>query len=329
MYICILNIDYQNIASAGLRPGTKSDPAPFLKEHSIEYNFLRKKDLHYHLHALIEKRFDLYFNLCDGAKGEDIPGIEVVQLLEKANVAFTGADSSFYEPSRLQMKNACSVVDVAYPPGVMISTIDNFKMKTQHLKFPLIVKHPNSFNSIGLTRDSVVYDQSQLELQLKIMINNYDGAFVEEYINGREFTALIAEDPHDAVKPVVFEPMEIIFPEGETFKHFDLKWKSHNSMKYIRCSDDGLAQNISNASSSMFKEMKGKGYARCDLRMNDKGELFMLEINPNCSIYFPPSDPASSDEILFSEFNGHQLFTDLILKSAFNRTSLKTEKFRF
>ena len=56
---------------------------------------------------LIEHGFDLYFNLCDGAADQSTPGIEVVQTLEAHGVAFTGATSVFYEPSREAMKAAC------------------------------------------------------------------------------------------------------------------------------------------------------------------------------------------------------------------------------
>jgi len=319
MRICILNTDIQNSANLQKCAGPIADPKPYLKNHIIENSYIRKKDVESQIAGLLNKGFDLFFNLCDGAEGQDTPGIEVVQLLEKANVAFTGADSAFYEPSRLQMKEACRKVNVAYPPGVLINANDNVKAKTQTLKYPLIVKHPNSYNSIGLTRNSVVNNHEELCFQVKKMISNFKGAFIEEYIIGREFTALIAENPEDYTKPVVFLPMEILFPEGETFKHFDLKWKAHNSMKYIRCSDNELSENISKATAKMFLAMNGTGYARCDLRINQNGEIFMLEINPDCSIYFPATDTASSDEILFTEPNGHQHFTDLILKSAFKR----------
>ncbi len=49
---------------------------------------------------LVREDFDLFFNLCDGAADQDMPGIEVVRVLEDAGVPFTGASSEFYEPSQ-------------------------------------------------------------------------------------------------------------------------------------------------------------------------------------------------------------------------------------
>src|SRR5271169_2220170 len=62
--------------------------------------------------------FDVVINLCDGAWDEDRPGIEVVQALERLGVAFTGAGSSFYDPSREAMKIACYSADIQFPPYV-------------------------------------------------------------------------------------------------------------------------------------------------------------------------------------------------------------------
>ena len=59
--------------------------------------------------ACLEEGYDVYFNLCDGAADEDTPGIEVVQALERHRVPFTGATSTFYEPSREAMKAAESL----------------------------------------------------------------------------------------------------------------------------------------------------------------------------------------------------------------------------
>jgi D-alanine-D-alanine ligase len=45
----------------------------------------------------------------------------------------------------------------------------------------------------------------------------------QEFVDGREFTVLVAENPDDPRNPIAFVPVEVAFPAGETFKHFDLK----------------------------------------------------------------------------------------------------------
>src|SRR5205085_1708857 len=68
---------------------------------------------------IAQQGFDVAFNLCDGAWAEDRPGIEVVQALERINMAFTGAGSVFYEPTREAMKMACESVGVKFPAYLM------------------------------------------------------------------------------------------------------------------------------------------------------------------------------------------------------------------
>ena len=319
MRIAILNVDNKRSKSSISDVEPFADPLPWLSGFIANHYFITKEKYKVEIEAILNESYDVILNLCDGAVGENRPGIEVVELLEKVNVPFTGASSSFYEPSRKEMRKACMNRSILTPWSIEIFHLAELNLLS--LTYPLIVKHPNSYNSIGLTRKSVVYDFDSLSFQVKKMIREFKGALIEEYIEGKEYTALVVENPDDKNNPVVFTPMEICFPQGETFKHFDLKWKSHNSMKYLPVQDTEIFDRINKMSAEMFKEMNGTGYARCDLRMNAKNELFMLEINPNCSIYFPENDPSSADEILYFERDGHKRFTNLILRSAQNRVS--------
>jgi D-alanine-D-alanine ligase len=321
MRICVLNVDNQNSTSAISELEPFADPSPWLKDHNWDRCFIRKKDVNTQLLELLSKKYDLFLNLCDGAENEDRPGIEVVRLLEKAGVAFTGAGSSFYDPSKDEMKEACLKSGVKFPKGINVSSVESIEQIISGMSFPFIVKHQKSYNSIGITKDSVVDNIDDLKNQINRMVNSFGSALVEEYIDGREFTALVVENGDEPEKPFVFTPMEIIFPAGESFKHFDLKWKGHAGMKYIPCDESSIASEISAASSEMFKAMNGTGYGRCDLRMNRSGELFMLEINPNCSIYFPKEDCSSADEILYFEKEGHEKFTQMMIQSAMSRKS--------
>jgi hypothetical protein len=73
------------------------------------------------LGALRHEDFDVFVNLCDGAWDEDRAGIEVVQTLERFNLAFTGAGSAFYEASALLFSSErprAAAPDMAAPPAM-------------------------------------------------------------------------------------------------------------------------------------------------------------------------------------------------------------------
>jgi D-alanine-D-alanine ligase len=66
--------------------------------------------------------------------------------------------------------------------------------------------------------------------------------------------------------------------------------------------------------------MGGNGYARCDFRMEADGTMQMLEINPNCGIFYAPHEPGSADFSLLNDpVYDHHKFLNLIINSAKNR----------
>jgi len=144
-----------------------------------------------------------------------------------------------------------------------------------------------------MTRDSRVETAAALRVQAQKMIDEFGGALIEEFIEGREFSVLVVENADDELEPFAYRPVEFCFPQGESFKHFDLKWKDYEAMTCIQCEDDELAERLKEISKKLFIGLNGAGYGRCDIRMNPDGELFMLEINPNCDVAYPLDEAGS------------------------------------
>ncbi len=317
MKVSVLLVDNQKSCSHISRFEPQINPLPYLKKCQVSCFYLTKKNS-IRILSKYYKDFDVFLNLCDGAKGDDRPGIEVVKFLERHNLPFTGAGSKFYEPSRIQMKKAAIKNKVCVPAYQFFYCEE--EIKTCKLSFPRIVKHYNSYSSIGITKKSLVENPSSFKYQVKRMIKKYGGALVEEYIKGREFTVLVVSSGNEK-NPYVFEPVEIIFPEGEEFKHFDIKWKQHSQMKFVLCKDTSLTDYLKKKSMEIYKTIHGSGYARFDYRIDSQGNVFFLELNPNGSVYYPRKNASSADEILFLHSNGHEVFTSLILNYAFKRKS--------
>ena len=74
----------------------------------------------------------------------------MVQALEKFNVPFTGAGSDFFEPSRDMMKRVCHFYDIQAPAGVFVEDVNTIDRRVTGLRYPLLVKHPNSYASVGM-----------------------------------------------------------------------------------------------------------------------------------------------------------------------------------
>lgn len=296
------------------------DPRPFLSEATWYVATIWYKECAYEIERLVRSgKFDLFFNLCDGAEDQDSPGIEVVKTLERLCVPFTGATSNFYEPSRQEMKAACERQGIPTPKWVITQDDDDVEYAAKHLKFPLFVKHYSSYASVDLSRASKVVTPAGLRRQARKIMTRYGRALVEEYIDGTEFTCLVAENPDDPLSPKTYTPMQYRFPEGETFKHSKMKWVDYDQLSSFPVTDPALDHKLRDISARFFLELGGASFGRCDIRVDRRGKPYMLEINPNCGVYYPPTDPGSADLCLLRDPDGHEGFTRQLVASALKR----------
>jgi D-alanine-D-alanine ligase len=271
-----------------------------------------------HLRSLKEENdFDAYLNLCEGYEEPDYSGLDVVRALETLDLPFTGSDGGFYEPTREEMQSAAEGCGVGFVKGVNVSDVWEVDALTVDLHYPLMVKHPNSFGSTGMTRKSRVENAQELKQQVRRICRRYGSARVEEFIDGREFTAFVVDNPDDLGNPFVYPPAELTIPDGESFLHSQVKWKEYVYLKQV--DDVALANHLKDMTRRLYIAMNGVGYARTDIRMSEMGELFILEINPNNGILYKPEDLGPADIMMEYDPDGHAGFLDRIFRSAMIR----------
>lgn len=325
MRICILDSSYELSQSVFKDVDIPVDPQRYLPDHQCDYQAIHKATAVQQIFTLAKEGYDLFLNLCDGEWDEDRAGIEVVQALEKVGVPFTGADTRFFALDRERLKMACHFWQIRTPASAFAYDNAGIALAARNLRYPMLVKHYNGYGSIGLTANSRVTDEPALYQQAQLMIETFGGALIEEFIDGREFTVLVAENPDDPHDPIGYLPVEFRFPEGETFKHFGVKWESYVDMKCVPVTDDALIAQLQAMGRRAFLAVDGRSYGRCDIRMNDDGELFLLEVNPNCGIFYPPEAMGSADLALFNDPRGHSHFANAIIRAALQHARKNTK----
>ena len=326
MHICLLTT--QNLdADPFPEDDWPCDPRPFMPEATWTVATLTGKvNSVNQVEALIESgKYDLFFNLCDGAADQDIPGIEIIQKLEERQVPYAGACSACYEPTRIEMKEACAKIGVATPNYVVAKTAEDVERAAEALKFPLFVKHHSSYASVDLSRRSRVQSPDGLRIQAKKIMSRHGAALIEEYIDGIECTVLVAENPEDPNQPKTYTPAQYQFPKGESFKHSDLKWVDYEGLSSFPVQDQELADRLRDECARFFVELGAASFGRCDIRVDRLGTPYMLEINPNCGVYYPPKDYGSADICLSLDPEGHEGFTRQLVAAAFGRHRRLTE----
>lgn len=302
--ICILMEDgYKNF-----------EPGFYLKDYSWE-KIVIDTPVADALRGLMKlNKFDVYLNLCEGYDEPYYSGMEVVLALEELGLPFTGADSQFYEPTREEMQSVAERHEIRFVRGANVPGVDDAEALTAGLQYPLMVKHPNSYGSTGMTRKSRVENVRELKQQVRRICGRFGSARVEEFIEGREFTTFVVDNPDNLSEPFVYPPAELQIPDGESFLHSQVKWKEYVYLK--RVEESVLASRLMDMTRRLYSAMSGCGYARCDIRMNNRGELFILEINPNNGILYKPEDLGPADIMMEYDPDGHDGFLDRIFRSA-------------
>jgi D-alanine-D-alanine ligase len=316
MYLCVLS----SITSADDVP---YDPSAHMNGFKWKHYEVKPKNVERQLRDLLNEGVDVFFNLCDGTPDDALSGIGLVELMEKLGVAFTGANSKFFDPSRQEMKAYAKKTNIPTPSWVMVDRVEDVDRVAKRLRFPVLVKPPHGYASVGIRRESRCENMDQLKAQVGIEIQEFGRALLEEFIEGREFTCLIAENPDDPNDPITFKPVEFIFPEGESFKHYNMKWVEYGKMSVAPVNNARIEKVLREQTTRLFKAMDGNGYARCDYRMAADGTIYMLEINPNCGIFYAPHEPGSADFSLINDpVYNHRKFLKLIIRSAQKRQAV-------
>ncbi|MGD0779288.1 MAG: ATP-grasp domain-containing protein [Dehalococcoidales bacterium] len=229
------------------------------------------------------------FNLFEGFYDEPETEALVPAALNALGIPYTGCRSDVLKLAldKASVKEILKEAGVPTPDFQLLSpaTLDTFR-----LDFPCIVKPRAEDASNGITADSLVYDITTLEKQVRLVSESYhSGALVEHFIGGREFNATVMGNAQCVVLPVS-EIAYSLAPDIPRILTFAAKWepKSHyyKGTKVI-CPAKVTEQErefVANTAMSVFKLLVGHGYARIDMRTDEAEKLNVIEVNPNPDI---------------------------------------------
>jgi D-alanine-D-alanine ligase len=247
----------------------------------------------------------IVLNLCDGIEDRGTPGPCVVRALELAGIPFTGADSEFYKisTSKLTMKEMMIAADVPTPAFEALT--GSVTGVCARVGTPLLVKPDVSAASGGLfLRSKVSRDEEVAALREELVsapmprFCDARSVFAERFIDGPEFTVFVLGNWRDPESVRCLPPAERVFnasiPDEEKFLSYERYWGLYREespppdgrafYSYEAC-DPRLSPAIEEISKRAYVAVRGRGYARVDLRMDRAtGELFVLEVNANCGL---------------------------------------------
>ncbi len=258
---------------------------------------------------------DVVFNMADSFKNDRHFEAAIAGVLELSGVPFTGCPSL-----ALSLCHTKSFAKrILFPLGIdlphaLVFPVGVIQRPLNSLRFPVIVKPLSEEGSEGISQNSVTESEEKCLERVRFLHESLGvDAYVEEYIEGREIYAGVIGNTRLSVLPlreIVFEK----FPPGQPrFATYKAKWdeafREKWAIKNVFAKDlpDPLAREIEQLSRTVYRTLGLRGCGRLDMRVTEKGQIFVLEVNPNPNL-------SPDDEIAMSAKKAGISYPQLIHK---------------
>jgi len=317
--ICVLQPDYSTSDVDYQNYDPPRDLSHLIPDAQFDHVLLNKLTTYKQLKELKKKNYDVFVNLCEGYLEWSVPSIDVIYFMELLNLPFTGPTSLLYDPPKDLMKYVAYTAGIKTPAFALIESLEVIEKACAHLQFPLFVKPDKAGDSLGIDEHSLVHNLGELKQKCAEILEEYGPLLVEEYIEGREFTVMLVANADDEKNCTVFKPVEYIFPKGFEFKTYALKTSELHPEANIPCIDPSLEKKLKDAALQIFQGFGGVGYARLDFRVNNNNDIFFLEINFTCSVFYKDGYEGSADYILKADGTGQAAFLKMIIAEGIAR----------
>jgi len=215
---------------------------------------------------------DLVFNALHGGDGEN-GTIQAYLDLHHINYTGSGSKASKIAMDKNISKLIAQSVDILTPNWVLIKKNQNTGLKLQNhdtpkFTYPYVVKPSNEGSTYGL---SIVHDENELSDAIGLAAEYSNEILIEEFIPGRELTVGILGNKS--------LPIIEILPSHDLYD-YECKYTEGMS-KYIVPAElsDYLVRKLSEDALKIYNIIGCRHYARADFRLNEKDEIYFLEIN--------------------------------------------------
>src|ERR1700687_4487600 len=245
------------------------------------------------------------FNLLEGFDDITIFDQNVVSHLELLKLSYTGCNPRGLLIAR---DKSLSKKLLAYHrlsvPESEVYRIGRPIRRPKRLPFPLIVKSLTQEASIGISQASVVDTDEKIKERVTFIHESIGtAAIVEQYVEGRELYVGILGNQALQAMPV-WELFFTNMPEGARRIATDrVKWSVKYQKKYGIDSGPAIemteakAEEIQHFCKRAYRALELSGYARIDLRLDEAGNPWVIEANPNPQIARGEDFAASAEKV--------------------------------
>ena len=243
--------------------------------------------------SLTEYKPDIVFNLTEHFGGDRRLDKNIAAVLELLAVPFTGTGATGLMLAR--DKHLCKELLKLHKiriPG-FISLLSGRKTHIpKNLHYPLVVKPAFEDGSEGISKVSLVYNETSLQERAQFVHERWEQpAIAEEYIEGRELYASVLGNKRLEVLPIrecFFEHDESNSPVLLTYR---VKWNEEYRKKWninfgFAELEPSVLNSINRVCKKVYRILQMRDYGRIDFRLTADNKIVILEANPNPDIAY-------------------------------------------
>lgn len=256
---------------------------------------------------------DLVFNLTESFAGDDTKEMNVAAYMDLLGIQYTGGGphAHFLAQDKATAKKMFAFHGIKTP---FFATAYRGRIEHAHdVSFPLIVKPVWEDGSIGIDVGAVVNSVKELMERVEYIQNEFDSpALIEEYIEGREIYAAILGSYESAQALPLVELDLSKLPDGvPKIASYDVKFEKETQVHKLTKShlatdlDEETIKKLQEVGLAAYQAVKLRDYGRIDMRLTDKGEVYVIEANPNPWL-------SSKQEFAMAAKASGRSYTDLI-----------------
>jgi D-alanine-D-alanine ligase len=256
---------------------------------------------------------DLVFNLTESYAGDDTKDMNIAAYLDLLALPYTGSGphGHFLAQDKAIAKKMFAFHGIRTP---YFATAYRGRIDHAHdIQFPLIVKPVCEDGSIGIDADAVVNSIKELMQRVEYIQEEFDSpALIEEYIEGREiYAAILGSYERAEVLPLVELDMSRLPKGTPRIASQEVKFeKDTDAYKLTKSApaeglDEEIARSLSETALAAYRAVKLRDYGRIDMRLSPRGEVYVIEANPNPWL-------ASTQEFAMAAKKSGRTYTQLI-----------------
>jgi D-alanine-D-alanine ligase len=234
---------------------------------------------------------DLIVNIAESFRGKSAMESNVAALLNLMGLRYTGSSPAglMLAGDKILAKKVLTFHGIRTP---RFATVYRGALDwVEELHFPVIVKPPQEDASVGLTSASVVRDLKQLLEQMDALQTEFESpVLVEEFVEGREFYVGVLGNANARALPAIELDFTKFPADRPRMASWEAKWgddegggaEFEGTTSIFPELPEELTERLNKAAVDAFAALRLRDYARIDFRVNDAGEVFVIEVNPNC-----------------------------------------------